>query len=60
MCRSCIAEAEPEFGEFPVEVVIGGIEIGIAAGGQLVEEENKARMHIARVMDDRHGRIPFR
>jgi hypothetical protein len=34
--RSLVAEVKAEFGEFPFEVVVGGVEVGIAASGQFV------------------------
>ena len=50
-----VAEPEPDFGELPLEVVGGGVEVRIAAGGQVVEQAGQAESGGVGVVDMRHG-----
>ena len=39
--RLCVAELEAEFSELPLEFVVDGVELGVAAGGQVVEQAGR-------------------
>jgi hypothetical protein len=57
-----VAELAAEFGEFSLEVVRGGIELGVASGGQGVEdacEVEDGELDVVAVVG-LHGLIPFR
>src|SRR6516162_10868081 len=60
--RLCVAGLAAEFGEFPLEVVEGGVVLAAATGGHVLDEAGELDEGgwggVA--VDDRHGRIPFR
>jgi hypothetical protein len=57
-----VAELAAEFGEFTLELVGGDIEVGVASGGQVVEdacEVEDGELDVVAVVG-LHGLIPFR
>jgi hypothetical protein len=52
-----VYKLEAEFGEFPVELLVGGVEVPVATGGEFVEEAYEPAGGGLVVVNALHGRI---